>query len=191
METPSSITGYIDLQWCAIFDGSRVTIGVSSGFEYPPGVIEEVLKGREVGDVMDEVTGISNLGEKTGAVSHLTHGYMGDTKVNGTEWDFHSYAPSGVPMDYPPLIVYLTAFIYKLANLFASVPLLVVCFWLPAFVGPLAGVVAYFFVRRYTNNYGAAFAGILAVTAPLYFIRTVPGWFDTDMFNVFFPLLVT
>jgi len=79
METPSSITGYIDLQWCAVFDGSRVTIGVSSGFEYPPGVIEEVLKGREVGDVMDEVTGISNLGEKTGAVSHLTHGLLDRT----------------------------------------------------------------------------------------------------------------
>ncbi|KAF5078614.1 inosine/xanthosine triphosphatase [Methanobacterium aggregans] len=83
METPSSITGYIDLQWCAIFDGNRVTLGVSSGFEYPPGVIEEVLKGREVGDVMDEVTGISNLGEKTGAVSHLTHGLL--DRVGNTE----------------------------------------------------------------------------------------------------------
>ena len=79
METPSSLTGYIDLQWCAIFDGSRVTLGVSSGFEYPPAVIEEVLRGREVGDVMDEVTGISNLGEKTGAVSHLTHGLLDRT----------------------------------------------------------------------------------------------------------------
>lgn len=123
--------------------------------------------------------------------NYLDHGYMGDIKVNDTEWDFHSYAPSGVPMDYPPLIVYLTAFIYKFVNLFTSVPILVVCFWLPAFIGPLAGIVAYFFVRRYTNNYGAAFAGILTVTVPLYFFRTVPGWFDTDMFNVFFPLLVT
>jgi inosine/xanthosine triphosphatase len=79
METPSSLTGFIDLQWCSIFDGSRVTLGVSSGFEYPPGVIEEVLKGREVGDVMDEVTGISNLGEKTGAVSYLTHGLLDRT----------------------------------------------------------------------------------------------------------------
>jgi dolichyl-diphosphooligosaccharide--protein glycosyltransferase len=123
--------------------------------------------------------------------NYLEHGYMGDVKVNGTEWDFHSYAPSGVPMDYPPLIVYLAALLYKFINLFASVPLMVVCFWLPAFVGPLAGVVAYLFVKKYTNNYGAAAAGILAVTAPLYFFRTVPGWFDTDMFNVFFPILVT
>ncbi|MBP2044846.1 STT3 domain-containing protein [Methanobacterium aggregans] len=123
--------------------------------------------------------------------NYIERGYMGDTKVNGKEWDFHSYAPSGVPMDYPPLIVYLTAFIYKFINLFAAVPLLSVCFWLPALFAPLAGVVAYIFTRRFTNNYGAAAAGILTVTAPFYFIRTVPAWFDTDMFNVLFPLLVT
>ncbi|AEG18529.1 STT3 domain-containing protein [Methanobacterium paludis] len=123
--------------------------------------------------------------------NYLDHGYMGDAIVNGTQWDWHSYAPSGVPMDYPPLIAYLTALVYKFLNLFSSIPLLTVCFWLPAFLGPLAGVVAYFFTRRFTNEYGAAAAGILAVTAPLYFMRTVPGWFDTDMFNVFFPLLVT
>lgn len=123
--------------------------------------------------------------------NYLDHGYMGDTIINGREWDMHSYAPSGVPMDYPPLIVYITALIYKFINLFSSVPLLTICFWLPAFTGPLAGVVAYFFVGRFTNRYGAFAAGIFAVTAPIYFTRSVPGWFDTDMFNVFFPLLVT
>lgn len=79
---------------------------------------------------------------------------------------------------------------YKMVNIFGSVPLLVVCFWLPALIGPLAGVVAYLMVRRYTNGYGAAVAGILMTTAPYYFIRTVPGWYDTDMFNLIFPLLV-
>ena len=123
--------------------------------------------------------------------NYLDHGYLGDMITNGREWDLHSYAPSGVPMDYPPLIAYLTAWIYKFINLFANVPLLTLCFWLPAFVGPLAGIVAYFFVGRFTNKYGAFAAGILTVTAPFYFTRSVPGWFDTDIFNIFFPLLVT
>ena len=79
MKTPQSITGYIDLQWCAIYDGDKITLGVSAGFEYPPLVIEEVLKGREVGDVMDEITGVENLGEKKGAVSHLTRGFLDRT----------------------------------------------------------------------------------------------------------------
>ena len=122
--------------------------------------------------------------------NYLDHGYLGDTVINGTEWDLHSYYPPGVPLDYPPLIVYLTAFIYKLVNLFSQIPLLTVCFWIPVFIGPLAGVVAYLFVRRFTNEYGAITAGILTVTAPLYLIRTVPGWFDTDMFNIIFPLLI-
>jgi len=79
METPQTITGYIDLQWCAIYDGEKVTIGVSAGFEYPPKVIEEVLKGKEVGEVMDEVTGVENLGEKTGAISYFTKGLLDRT----------------------------------------------------------------------------------------------------------------
>ncbi len=122
--------------------------------------------------------------------NYIDHDYLGDIIINGTEWDLHSYYPLGVPIDYPPLIVYITTFIYKIVNLFSSTPLIVVCFWLPAFIGPLSGVVAYLFVRRFTNEYGAATAGILMTIAPFYFIRTVPGWFDTDMFNIIFPLLV-
>ncbi|NYB52726.1 MAG: peptide transporter [Methanobacteriaceae archaeon] len=122
--------------------------------------------------------------------NYLNHGYLGDAKINGVEWDLHSYYPPGVPLDYPPLIVYLTALIYKFINLFADIPLLVVCFWLSAFIAPLAGIAAYFLVGRLTNQYGAVAAGILSVTIPYYFVRTVPGWFDTDMFNLLFPFLV-
>ncbi len=80
METPSTITGYIDMQWCAIFDGNKVTLGVSSGFEYPPAVIKEVLNGVEVGDVMDRVTGVEDLGEKKGAISHLSGDMLNRTE---------------------------------------------------------------------------------------------------------------
>ncbi len=122
--------------------------------------------------------------------NYLDHGYLGDAIIKGVDWDIHSYYPPGVPLDYPPLIAYLTAFIYKFINLFAEVPLLVVCFWLSAFIAPLAGIAAYFLVGRLTNQYGAVAAGILTVTIPYYFVRTVPGWFDTDMFNLIFPFLV-
>ena len=120
----------------------------------------------------------------------LEHGYLGDTLINGRQWDLHSYYPPGVPMDYPPLIVYIAAFFYKFINLFAWVPLLTVCFWIPVFIGPLAGIVAYFFTKRFTNQYGAIAAGIFTVTSPLYALRTVPGFFDTDMFIVLFPLVI-
>ncbi|MEN6292036.1 MAG: STT3 domain-containing protein, partial [Methanobacterium sp.] len=122
---------------------------------------------------------------------YLDHGYLGDTIINSTEWDLHSYYPPGRSAEYPPLIAYLAALSYKFANIFANMPLIVVCFWLPAFIAPLSGVIAYLFTRKYTNEYGAIVAGIFAVTSPLLLSRTVPGWFDTDMFNVLFPLLVT
>ncbi len=80
MEIKHSITGYIDLQWCAVFDGERITLGVSSGFEYPPSVIKEVLRGKEVGDVMDKVTNVDNLGQKQGAVSYLSKGMLNRTQ---------------------------------------------------------------------------------------------------------------
>lgn len=79
LKTPHTITGYVDLQWCAIFDGEKVTLGVSAGFEYPPMVVEEVLKGKEVGDVMDQLTGVDDLGEKMGAVSYLSRGMLDRT----------------------------------------------------------------------------------------------------------------
>ena len=80
METPNSLTGYIDLQWCAIFDGDIVTLGVSSGFEYPPEVVKEVLSGVEVGDVMDKITGVEELGQKKGAVSYLSRDMLNRTE---------------------------------------------------------------------------------------------------------------
>lgn len=80
METAHSLTGYLDLQWCAIYDGKKITLGVSAGFEYPPMVIKEVLKGNEVGEIMDRVTGVNDLGEKAGAVSYLTRGMLDRTE---------------------------------------------------------------------------------------------------------------
>ena len=122
--------------------------------------------------------------------NYIEHGYIGDIKVNGKNWDLHSHYPPGVEMNYPPVIVYVAAFFYKVVNLFANVPLIVTCFWLPAFVGPISGIIVYLFVRRFTNEYGGFAAGLLVVTVPFYFLRTIPGWFDTDMFNVLFPILI-
>lgn len=73
----------IDLQYCAIYDGSWVTLGCGSGFEYPPSVLGLVLAGREVGDVMSAVSGIEGLGEKEGAIGFLSRGML--TRVRLTE----------------------------------------------------------------------------------------------------------
>lgn len=68
---------YFDVQFCAIVgrDG-KITIGHGSGFVYPPKVIERVLAGRPVGDVMSELTGIERLGHKIGAIGYLSKGLL-------------------------------------------------------------------------------------------------------------------
>jgi asparagine N-glycosylation enzyme membrane subunit Stt3 len=121
----------------------------------------------------------------------INHGYVGDTIINGTEYDLHSYFPPGKTTNYPPMLIYLTASIFYLVNFFTEIPLIYICYWLIAFIAPLSGVVAYLFTNRITNKYGAFIAGILTVTAPFYFFRTIPSWFDTDIFIVLFPLLIS
>ena len=121
---------------------------------------------------------------------YLNHGYLGDTKINGTDWDLHSSYPPGQSAEYPPLIVYLTAFTYKFVNLFEHVPLNAVAIWIAPFIASLAVIPAYLLIRRITNDYGGITAGLLVGLAPAYFAHTFAGFFDTDQFNMLLPLLI-
>jgi inosine/xanthosine triphosphatase len=71
----------LDVQYCAVYDGDRLTIGCGSGFEYPSVVLSEVLGGKEVGDVMSRVAGVQNLGEKQGAIGVLSKGMLTRTQL--------------------------------------------------------------------------------------------------------------
>ncbi len=119
----------------------------------------------------------------------VDHGHPGDRIINGTPWDLHSNYPPGNKVDYPPLILWISLIFYKFINLFMPFSLLEACFWLPALIGPLAGIPMFFIVRRYSGDLSGLLSGVLLVLTPFYFSRTVPGFFDTDMFNILFPLL--
>ena len=77
-----AITGFIDFQVAAVFDGRKLSIGFGPGFEYPPRVVKSVLEGREVGDVMEEITGIEDLGEKFGAIHVLSKGKISRSELS-------------------------------------------------------------------------------------------------------------
>lgn len=123
--------------------------------------------------------------------NYLKTGHLGDTQINGTDWDSLSTSPNGREADYQPVIVVLTATVYNFLNMFSSVSLMQVAYWIGSFVGTLALIPAYFIVRRATKNeWGAIVAGVIAAAAPAYFIHTYGGFFDTDMFNVLIPLMI-
>jgi inosine/xanthosine triphosphatase len=83
VKVPEALTGYFDIQFAAVADrNGRVTIGCGSGFEYPPIVVNEVLaNGKEVGEVMESLTGIEKIGERMGAIGFLSHAELDRRKL--------------------------------------------------------------------------------------------------------------
>lgn len=121
--------------------------------------------------------------------NYMDHGYFGDTLVNGSGWDMHSYYPSGREVGtYQPMIAYVTSFLYGIVNIFQDMSITEVAFWTGAFVASFAVIPTYIFVRRITNDYGAIAATLIVALGPNYFSHTFAGFFDTDMFNVTLPL---
>ncbi len=72
---------FLDVQFCAIADEKRVTLGCGPGFEYPGFVIKEVVKGKEIEEVVEKISGIKNIGEGVGAVGFLSRGVTNRTKL--------------------------------------------------------------------------------------------------------------
>ncbi|MBQ3473199.1 MAG: peptide transporter [Methanobrevibacter sp.] len=120
---------------------------------------------------------------------YMDHGYFGDTLVNGSGWDMHSYYPSGRDVgSYQPMIAYVTSFLYGIVNMFQDMSIKEVAFWTGAFISSFAVIPAYIFTRRITNDYGAIAATLIVALGPNYISHTFAGFFDTDMFNVTLPL---
>ena len=120
---------------------------------------------------------------------YMDHGYLGDTLVNGSEWDMHSYYPTGRDVSsYQPMIAYVTSFLHGIVNMFQNMPLKEVAFWTGAFISSFAVIPVYIFTRRITNGYGAVAASLIVALGPNYISHTFAGFFDTDMFNVTLPL---
>jgi len=72
----------LDIQYCAIIDKEgNMTLGHGPGFRYPLKVLEEVAKGRTVGEAMGELTGVEDIGRKGGSIDHLTKGLLDRTEL--------------------------------------------------------------------------------------------------------------
>jgi inosine/xanthosine triphosphatase len=73
---------HLDIQYCAIMDKSeRCTVGHGPGFEYPPEVVKAVLAGGTVGDTMSKLTGIEDIGHKSGSIGYLSDGMIDRTAL--------------------------------------------------------------------------------------------------------------
>jgi inosine/xanthosine triphosphatase len=73
---PLTSTGYLDYQFCAVYqsDGS-ISIGSGPGFEYPSNIVEMLLKDpshHEIGAIIAELSGVENMKEQEGAIGFLS-----------------------------------------------------------------------------------------------------------------------
>jgi inosine/xanthosine triphosphatase len=75
---PGTMTGYMEIQWCAVRDRmGRASIGCGPGFEHPPAVIEAVLEGgKDVEGAIDAIFGIEGIGRREGAIGLLSKGLV-------------------------------------------------------------------------------------------------------------------
>lgn len=75
MKVPETKTGYMDVTACAIYDGKNFHLGLSSAFEYPPKVVEYILKNDEnISNAFRDLglTSSKYLGAEEGAIGILT-----------------------------------------------------------------------------------------------------------------------
>lgn len=120
----------------------------------------------------------------------LEKGHIGDRTEGGVEHDDLIGAPIEAPLARS-VHLWLGLLFYKSAALFyPSVPLETALFHIPIFLSILIA----FFSYRTAKALGAgdlgAFAASFAITfSPIFLTRSAVEWFDTDIYNVLFPLL--
>lgn len=61
---------------CILNSEGKAGFGISSGFELPESIVEQLLRGVELGDVTDKLTGEHNSKQKGGAVGFFTKNVM-------------------------------------------------------------------------------------------------------------------
>jgi inosine/xanthosine triphosphatase len=87
MEVPETKSGYMEIAFCAIFDGKQIYLGTTSAFEWPKKVLEGILnKGMDGSQAMKAagLTQHEKLGEHEGFVGIFTKGRMNRTEYNKT-----------------------------------------------------------------------------------------------------------
>jgi len=82
MRIQKTRSGYMDFQVAVVFDGENYTIGFGPGFEYPVKVVEMAKSGIEVGKIMEEISGIEQIGRKFGAIHYLSKGVISRTELS-------------------------------------------------------------------------------------------------------------
>ena len=119
-------------------------------------------------------------------------GHPGDAFVDGKQIDRLMLAPEGSEVVSYQFIFYLSAWLYKACSYVNNyLPISVFLFYLPLFFVAVFLLAVYLFCLSRIGNLGAFTTCLFVGLAPIFLLRSCAGWFDTDVLNLLFPLLVT
>lgn len=121
----------------------------------------------------------------------LEKGHIGDRSVGGVEYD----DLVGNPIDAATkknIHLWLGVIFYKTASFFnKDVPLESALFFIPLVLTGIIAVISFSLAKRMgANDLGAFLASFSIALSDFFLQRSMGEWFDTDIYNVFFPLLV-
>ncbi len=118
-------------------------------------------------------------------------GHYYDELRNGTPYDNHMVAPLGLTLG-PVFHNYALFVTYSIIHFFnPSISLMYGAGFFSVFLAALSVIPAFFIGRRLSNDIGGFFASMMIAVSPLFMDRGLWGHIDTDVYNIFFPLMVT
>lgn len=120
----------------------------------------------------------------------VRRGRPGDETLLGREWDRLMLAPSGYFLQWQQFLYYLSAYLYKFFTFFRPVELYRFLFYLPLFFTAVFLTALYLFSYRYSGHLGALISCLFVGLAPMFMHRSCAGWFDKDILNLLFPVLI-
>jgi len=118
-------------------------------------------------------------------------GHPGDTIVDGKQIDRLVLAPEGSEVVSYHFLFYLSAWLYKVFSYVNnSLPISIFLCYLPLFFVAVFLFALYLFCLPRIGNLGAFICCLFVGLAPIFLLRSCVGWFDTDVLNLLFPLLI-
>jgi hypothetical protein len=110
-------------------------------------------------------------------------GHPGDEVIKGRQFDTYMLSPDGQFLSWGSFLFYFSAILYKVFNFFRPTNLFNFVFLLPLFF-------MYLFAYRIGGHICAVVSALFVGTAPIFLPRSCAGWFDKDIFNLLFPVLI-
>jgi dolichyl-diphosphooligosaccharide--protein glycosyltransferase len=117
-------------------------------------------------------------------------GHPGDEVIKGRQFDTHMLSPSGQFMSWGSFLFYSSALLYKVFNFFRPTNLFNFLFLLPLLFMAALTLVVYIFAYRLGGHICAVVSALFVGTAPIFLPRSCAGWFDKDILNLIFPVLI-